>query len=165
LWNIDSGSQRLLLKHYGSRMAFSAKARKLALASGRSIALFDYPPHEPTPKEKERIQALLVQLDDDRYEVREAASKEFLALGMLAELELSRAMKSPSAEVRIRARRLRDEVLAKPARTLTGNTGSVEGLAFSPDGQLFAAGGKGGAVCLWRMSDLKEEVRLTPAAP
>lgn len=89
-----------------------------------------------------------------------------LAIGILAEPELRRAMKqSPSVEVRIRCRRLLEQVLAKPRAKLAGNTGDVEGLAFSPDGQLFASDGKGGAVCLWKMNDLKELMRLTPVGP
>jgi len=164
LWSLDSGEHRVLFKHYASRLAYSPKARTLAVAAGgRAIELFDFPPRNPAPKEKERIQALLAQLDDDNYEAREAATKELLAIGVLAEPELLRAMKqSPSAEVRIRCRRLREEVLAKPRAELSGNTGDVEGLAFSPDGQLLSSGGKGGVVCLWKMNDLTQIMRLTP---
>lgn len=166
-WSIDSGKQHTLFKHYGSRLAYSPKARALAVSGGgRAVELFDFPLRNPSQSEKQRIQALLAQLDDDSYETREAATKELLAIGILAEPELGRAMKqSSSAEVRIRCRRLRDKVLARPRAKLAGNTGDVEGLAFSADGQLFASGGKGGAVCLWKMNDLKEVMRLTPVGP
>jgi WD40 repeat protein len=166
-WSLDSGENRVLYKHYASRLAHSATARTLALAGGRgAVELFDFPPREPSRSERQRIQALLAQLDDDGYERREAATKELRALGIVAEPALARAMKeSASVEVRIRCRRLRDELLARPRAKLAGNTGDVEGLAFSPDGQLLAAGGTGGVVCLWRLRDQKELGRLTPAGP
>jgi WD40 repeat protein len=166
-WNIESGQQDVLFKKYASRMAFSAKARLLAISTGeRAIDLLDYPPRIPTQQEKDSIQALLAQLDHDNYETREAASKEFLTIGMLAEPELRRAMKETSSvEVRIRCRRLLEEILAKPHAKLSGKTGDVEALAFSPDGQLFAGAGKSGAVCIWKINDVKELMRLTPVSP
>jgi WD40 repeat protein len=166
-WSVDSGEQRVLFKHYGSRLAYSPKARTLAVSrGGRALEMFDFPIRSPSPSEKERIKALVAQLDDDSYETREIATKELSDIGIVAEPDLRRAMKeSASAEVRIRCRRLCDVVLAKPRAKLAGNTGDVEGLAFSPHGQLFAAGGKGGAVCLWRLNDLKEMMRLAPADP
>ena len=167
LARLRSGGQHLLFKHYASRLAYTPKARMLAVSAGsRSIELFDYPLRDAAPKEKERIQILLAQLDDDSYAAREAATKDLREIGILAEPDLRRAMKeSPSTEVRIRCRRLLEEVLAKPKAKLAGDTGAIEGLAFSPDGQLLAAGGKGGAVCLWNVTNLKEVARLTPASP
>jgi WD40 repeat protein len=167
VWNLDSGHQRALFKHYASRLAYSAKARLLAVASsGRRVELFDYPLPELIQKDKERIPALLTRLDDDSYPIREAATADLLALGIGAEPALRSTMKeTPSVEVRIRCRRLLEAITVKPRAKLAGNTGDVEGLAFSPDGQFFAAGGRGGAVCLWSLKDFKEVARLVPASP
>jgi WD40 repeat protein len=166
LWNLDTGEHRVLFKHYASRLAHSLPARKLALASGRQIQLFDFPPPDPTPGDKQRIGNLLTQLDDDSYDAREAATKELLAIGILAEPALRRAMKeSASAEVRIRCRRLRNQVLANPRAKLSGKTGDIEGLAISADGRLAAAGGKGGAVCVWTLNDLKLAMLLDAGNP
>jgi WD40 repeat protein len=164
--NLDTGEQRVLFKGYASRLAYSPATRTLAAASGRTVEFFDFPLRKPSASEQKRIQNLLTQLDDDNYDAREAATRDLLAIGVVAEPELLRAMKeSPSAEVRIRCRRLREEVLAKPRAKLAGKTGDVEGLAFSPDGQMLAGGGKSGTVFLWKTTDRKEFARLTPASP
>jgi WD40 repeat protein len=87
-----------------------------------------------------------------------------LAIGIAAEPTVRRAMKeTPSVEVRIRCRRLQEAITVKPRVKLAGDTGDVERLAFSPDGQFFAGVGSGGAVCLWSLKDFKEVARLVPA--
>jgi WD40 repeat protein len=161
--NIADAEQRVVYKHSVSRLAFSAKAGKLATNGGGGIEFFDFPPGEPTVKEKARIAELLVRFDDESYDVREAAGKEMMEIGIVAEPELRRAMKeSPSAEVRIRCRRLREQIMEKPKASLTGHPSEVQGLAFSPDGETFASGGMDGIVRLWSVKDLKELGRLVP---
>jgi WD40 repeat protein len=169
LWVIGTGKELLRIHGIGGvdRLAFSSRAGLLAESGfSKSVPLFDFTLEGPGPKEQKRIAALLVKLDDDDYETRESAGKEMLAVGFSAESELRRAMKeSPSAEVRIRCRRLRQQLLSRPRTTLVGHTDQVEAIAFSPDGKLLATGSRDGSVRLWSVSDFKEAGRLVPAAP
>jgi len=58
------------------------------------------------PSGSDRIAALIVQLGDQDYAVREQATKELAALGKSAESALEAAAKSPDAETAIRAKDL-----------------------------------------------------------
>src|SRR5262249_33928054 len=135
LWGVETGAQRARFGGTGGvhQLAFSAAARTLAVCgTGREISLFELTLREPTATERARIGALVARLDDDSYEVREATSKELLEVGFVAEADLRRAAKeATSAEVRIRARRVRQEMLSRPRAALRGHTAEVEGLAFS----------------------------------
>src|SRR5262249_5364158 len=104
---------------------------------------------------------LLAKLDDDDYEVRELAGKKLLALGLLAEPQVRRASKeSKSAEVRLRCRKLRAAMLSQPDILIAAGS-ELEGVVFSPDGKLLAAG-QDGAVRLWDVATHKELARLIP---
>ena len=166
LWNAATGAQRLRFSGTGGvrQLAYSPATRTLAVCgTGREINLFDLTLTDPTDKDRTHIRALLAKLDDDSYEIREATSKELLSVGFIAEGELQRAAKeAKSAEVRIRARRLRHEMLSHPRATLRGHTGEVEGLAFTPDGKLLASAGWDGTVRLWELPTGKEIGRLVP---
>jgi WD40 repeat protein len=169
LWSMTTGKQRLRLHGIGGvdRLAFSAPAGLLAETGfAKSASLFAFTLDELTPRQKERCATLLSKLDNDDYDVREAAGKEMLTLGFAAEPELRRVMQdAPSAEVRIRCRRLREELLCKPRATLLGHTDQVEAVAFSPDGRCLATGSRDGSVRLWNVPDFKETARLVPRAP
>jgi WD40 repeat protein len=166
LWNIKTGKQRLRFHGFGGvdRLAFSPRARLVAETGfAKSFALFEFTLESPTSKEMERIRTLLVKLDDDDYDTREAASAEMLTVGFVAEPELQRAMtESPSAEVRIRCRRARDRLLSKPRANLLGHSDQIEALAFSPDGLVLASGSRDGTVRLWSTAEHREIGRLMP---
>jgi WD40 repeat protein len=166
VWDAETGGQRARFSGTGGvqQLAISAAARTLAVCgTGRELNLFDLTLTEPSGADRARIRALLEKLDDDSYEVREATSAELLRLGFVAEAELRRAAKeAKSAEVRIRARRLRQEMLSRPRATLRGHTDAVEGLAFTPDGKLLASAGRDGTVRLWELPAGQEVARLVP---
>jgi WD40 repeat protein len=167
LWDAATGAQRARFRGTGGvqQLAYSAAARTLAVCgTGRELNLFDLTLTDPTAADRARVRALLEKLDDDSYAVREATGEELLRLGFVAEAELRRAAKeAKSAEVRIRARRLRQEMLSRPRATLRGHTDEVYSLAFAPDGKLLASAGRDGTVRLWELPAGKEVARLVPA--
>jgi WD40 repeat protein len=166
LWDVATGELRARFSGTGgvNSMAFSSIAQTLAICSNsREIALFPLCSQGPTAKQSASINSLLIKLDNDSYEVRESASKELLDLGFAAEPELRLAAKdSPSAEVRIRARRVREDMLGKPVKLLRGHTDEVDAVFFSPDGSVLASGSKDGTVRLWEVAAGKELVKLVP---
>jgi WD40 repeat protein len=167
LFNVESGEVRAKLGGLGgiNSLAYSQAAGRLAVCGfARTIGLYDLNLDEPSMQELEGLQSLIARLDDNSYDVREATGKELLKTGFRAEAVLRTATKeSSSAEVRIRARRLRQEMLSTPLITLRGSTGNVEALAFSADGKLLASGGKDGMVRLWNISESKQVFQLVPS--
>ena len=131
-----------------------------AWGSGRSISLYDIDPGPPDAATAARIEELLAKLDDESYETREAASRDFPPLGFVAEKALRRAVESsPSAEVRIRARVLRRALFAEP-RHLEGHSGRVRDAVFAADGKTVASCAADGTVRLWDTATGKESARL-----
>lgn len=101
----------------------------------------------PSPEGQNRIDQLLRQLDHDDIRQREAAVTAFYEMGTIAEPALARAMKeSPSAEVRLRARLARTEILHRHAAIVPlnppkpGGSSGIPSLAVSPEGKFLALG-------------------------
>jgi WD40 repeat protein len=159
LWNLATGQLRAVFSGTGGvdRLAFSTEAGMMAANS----SLFELTLRDPTAKEQEQFRSLLTKLEDDSYDVREATCQELQRIGFVAERELRRAMKeAKSAEVRIRARQVRQEMLSKPLRTLRGHSDQVETIAFSPDGKLVASGARDGTVRFWDVTTGQETAKL-----
>ena len=164
LWNVETGETRARFSGTGGvhQLAFSQAARTLAVCGyGRELALFDLDLREPQAKDLNHIRALIEKLNDDSYDARVAAGEELLAVGFSADAELRRAMtEAKSAEVRVRARWLRQEMRSKPRAHLRGHTGEVHAVAFSPDGKVLASGSSDGTVGFWEVTSRQEIGRL-----
>jgi WD40 repeat protein len=166
IWRTDSGIERAKFKGMSgvNDVYFSSSQNLLAVACGKEVRLFGLPLTDPTPTELAQIRALLQHFEDDNYEVRERASENLVRLGFRAESELQRvSAESPLAEVRIRARRARQAILAEPVAILSGHQADVWSLAISPDGNAVASASDDGTVRIWSIAERNEVSRFTPA--
>ncbi len=80
------------------------EAMRALMASPRqTVALFQEQLRPVPPVPRERVVQLIARLDDDRFAVREQATRELAGLSSLAETELKKVQASPpSLEVRVR---------------------------------------------------------------
>lgn len=162
IWDARSGLIRARITSIGTDdVAFSPAGHTVAVCSDGQVWLFDLPLREPTPAENEQIRMLLTKLDDDSYEARETAARDLARMGFIAEAALGKAMtESASAEVRIRCRRVREEILGQ-RRRLAEKPNNIDALAFSPDGKILVTGGMDGIIRLWDYQAGKEIYQLT----
>ena len=110
------------------------------------------------PPPKSEIPALIQQLGGDTFAGRNEASRRLALIGAAALPALRRATASTDAEIRRRAKRLVNAIERNTfaeVRRFGGHTGSVNAVAFSPDGKR-AASGDSSNVRLWEVATGKE---------
>lgn len=155
VWEVETG--RLLSTLSGARgtvnsVAFVPDAMELAaVSSDKSVRFYEVILPSQAVKDPAATAAAVARLDDDAYEVREAATRELARLGFSAMEELSAgAGASKPREMRIRCRRLLDRLQSPPViRQLKNHEAPLQSLSFSPDGNLFATSGSDGTIMLW----------------
>jgi WD40 repeat protein len=105
---------------------------------------------DPNDAERAEIQTRIAQLDDDDGMRRDAAGNALLRIGWRADGLLEKASKeSASAEIKLRARRLRETLRTTPAAVIRGHEEAVGCAAFSPDGRWLATAGGDGPIVFW----------------
>jgi WD40 repeat protein len=163
LFDVATGNELERLTNMGGIhwTAFSPDGRWLAVASnGRDVYIF---PAKQSPSDERRAQIarLIAQFEDDDYAKREAASKRLAELAGEALPQLREALNSPSAEVRIRCRRLVEQAQSgATAKKLTGHGEELECLAFSKDGKYLASGDWQGVIKIWNIATWKNIATL-----
>ena len=143
--------------------AFSPDGKWLALAT-QHRAVYLLPVDRSANEQTQRtISSLIEKFQDDDYNARELSSKQLLKIGLAALPQLRANLESPAAEVRVRCRRLVEQVQqGDVAVKLMGHEVSPNWVAFSPDGKLLASGDWQGVVKLWSVADAKELATLEP---
>jgi WD40 repeat protein len=166
-WDAETGKPRWRLQRLGNvnTLAYSPSRDLLVIGgNGRRIELVSPVFRECDASQRQRLEVLLARLDDDSYAVREAVSREIVAMGLMAEPWLSRLMtESQSAEVRLRCRHLRQQLLTTPQAELSGHGDEVESVAFAPDGNLLASVDRAGTVRVWDVTSRRVRAHFVPS--
>jgi WD40 repeat protein len=167
-WDAETGTPRWRLETRGggvNALAYSPTGDLLVIGGhGRRIELVSPVFRECDASQRRRLEVLLARLDGDSYAVREALSREILEMGLMAEPWLRRLMtESQSAEVRLRCRHLRQQLLTTPQGELSGHGDEVESVAFAPEGNLLASVDRAGTVRLWDVATHRVRGHFVPS--
>jgi WD40 repeat protein len=166
-WDTETGTPRWRLERLGVVNALAyCPSRDLLVICGnrRRIELVSPVLRECDASQRRRLEGLLARLDDDSYAVREAASREIVEMGLMAEPWLRRlTTESPSAEVRLRCRHLRQQLLTTPQAELSGHEVEVESVAVAPDGNRLASVDSAGTVRLWDVATRRVRGHFVPS--
>jgi WD40 repeat protein len=166
-WDAETGTPRWRLENRGgvNALAYSPSRDLLVIGgNGRRIELVSPVSRECDASQRRRLDALFGRLDDDSYAVREAVSREILEMGLMAEPWLRRFMtESQSAEVRLRCRHLRQQLLTTPQAELSGHGDEVESVALAPDGNLLASVDRTGTVRVWDVATRRARGHFVPS--
>jgi WD40 repeat protein len=166
-WDAETGTPRWRLESRGgvNALAYCPSRDLLVIGKmGRRIELVSPVFRECDASQRRRLEVLLARLDDDSYAVREAVSREIVEMGLMAEPWLRRLVtESQSAEVRVRCRHLRQQLLTMPQAELSGHGDEVESVAFAPDGNLLASVDRAGTVRLWDVATRRVRGHFVPS--
>jgi len=164
VWDAKDGAKQSTFKAMAYHaMAYHPKFEFVASSSGwyRHVSLLKIRLREPSVQERGQIAKLMEQLDDESLEIREKASEALKELGLMIGPVLKKAAEtSPSAEVRMRARWIQEQITDAKPMEFPHLPSKVERLAFHPSRPWLACGCMNGSVYVWDLESKKEIARL-----
>ena len=172
IWDAETLTPRSSFAAHSARihaMAYSTDGKTIAVGGvGGTVHLFDVSP-QPAPKgDTKLIAKLIAQLDAKAFAQRQAAYRALEKMGSVAHTALRKAAATgTSPEVRFRASKIlkaaAQNAAPKATAVLRRHTGTIMGLAYSPDGQLLASCSREyrrnrGRLVVWKATDTSRPV-------
>jgi WD40 repeat protein len=141
---------------------FSADNRLLVTTGSQSEAhVFRLSLDSPSLEQDQQIRKLIARFEEEDFHARESAQMEVAKFGMVAVPILREFADSSDAEVRIRTRILRRQLMSpQPMAKLGEHQGEVEVVCFSPNASQIATGSRGGDVMVWDASTFQQQTTL-----